>query len=231
MEMQTDTTPILELPRLSKPMRCPMATEAEAKAMDKEAVRIVAELKSGWLRLGMLIQKMAATRAFETLDFPSMHSWMTDRLGESISGAYSALRSVRALHGIPEAKLEKIGERNAHTLARLPEKDRRRDEWIEKAANLPTKEFVAQVDEAIEKKTGLPNEQFRFWGEAVPVSVAQKLDEMLEKIGRVLELDMTRRSGRITALEALAATILTTTDEQLKAETEGDDRAGCSYAG
>lgn len=227
MKIQKHRPPILELAKFPKPVRRPKATLAEANAMDQEAVRIIAEIKSGWLRLGILIEKMIKTRAFETLGFPSMHCWMTKRLGESMSGAYSALRSVRALRGIPEAKLEKIGECNAHTLTRLPEKERKSDEWIEKAANLPTKEFVAQVDVAIEKKAGLPTERFRFWGEAVPESVAQKLDEMLEKIGNVLVLDVTLRSERIMALEALAATILNTPDEQLKAETEGDEGACC----
>ena len=51
---QSDRTPILESPRRSKPMRCPKATEAEAKAMDSEAVRIAAEIKAGWLRLGLV---------------------------------------------------------------------------------------------------------------------------------------------------------------------------------
>ena len=40
-------------------------------------------------------------------------------------------------------------------------------------------------------------------------------------IGRVLEVDISERPGRITALEALAATILNTTEEQLKIEIEG----------
>jgi hypothetical protein len=206
-------------------MHRPKATEAEANAMDREAVRIAAEMRSGWLRLGTLIQEIAETRAFETLGYTSMHSWMTNRLGESMSGAYSALRSVRALRGVSEAKLEKIGERNAHTLTRLPEKERKKDEWIQKAANLPERQLKAEVDAVIERKTGMPKERFRYWGEAVPESVADKLDEMMAKIGRVLQVDVSERSGRITALEALAATILNTPDEQLQAETEGSDAA------
>jgi hypothetical protein len=51
MESQTVSTPILESPRLSKPTRRPKATEAEAKAMDREAVRIAAEMRAGWLPL------------------------------------------------------------------------------------------------------------------------------------------------------------------------------------
>jgi hypothetical protein len=57
-------------------MRRPKATEAEAKAMDKEAVRIVAEMRTGWFRLGSVIRKMIDTQAYEALGFDSMGSWM-----------------------------------------------------------------------------------------------------------------------------------------------------------
>src|SRR5258707_399667 len=114
---------MLELPRLSKPMRRSKATAAEAKAMDKEAVRIAAEMRAGWLRLGLLIHKMIDSQAYEALGFPNMHAWMTSRLGESLSNVFSALPSVRALEGVPEEKLNLIGERNAHMLTYLPAKE------------------------------------------------------------------------------------------------------------
>src|SRR5450631_1524539 len=138
MKTQSDRTPILELPRLSKPMRHSKATEAEAKTMDEEAIRIVRLMRSNWLRLGRLVQKIIDTQAFEALGFPNMHAWMNDRLGESMSSAFSALRSVRALRGVPEERLNQIGERNAHALSYLPEKVRKSDEWLDKAAKLPT---------------------------------------------------------------------------------------------
>jgi hypothetical protein len=43
---------------------------------------------------------------------------MTAQLGESTSSAFSALRSVRALKGVTEEKLKRIGERNAHMLTK-----------------------------------------------------------------------------------------------------------------
>ncbi len=93
MKNPADRTPILELAKFPKPVRRLKATLAEAKAMDQEAVRIIAEVKSGWLRLGILIDKMIKTRAVETLGFPSMHSWMTQRFGESLSLAIFAIGS------------------------------------------------------------------------------------------------------------------------------------------
>ncbi len=199
------------------------ATKQEAQSLDREALQIIKAMKTSWLSLGLVVKKMIETRAFEQLGFRSMRAWMESRLGEQIASAYQSLRAVRALDGVPESKLEQIGTRNAQVLTRLPEKERKSEEWIEKASKLPERALRAEVDAVIEKKTGMPKEKFRFWGEPVPESVAQKLDEMMTKIGRVLELDVSERPGRITALEALAATILNTPDEQLKAETEGNE--------
>jgi hypothetical protein len=116
-------TPILESPSLPKPRPRPKATKAEAEAMDKDVVRIVGGIKSNWLRLGRLVQRFIETQAFEARGFPNVRAWMKARFGESVSGLFSALRSVRALKDVPEEKL--IGERNAHMLTYLPPKERK----------------------------------------------------------------------------------------------------------
>jgi hypothetical protein len=202
-----------------------LATKEEAMDLDRKATKIVKALKTGWLSLGLVVRKMIETRAFEQLGFKSMRAWMESRLGEQTASAYQALRAVRALDGIPESKLEKIGTRNAQVLLRLPARERTSEEWIAKAATLPERQLKAEVDALIEKRTGMPKEPFRYWGEAVPESVAKKLDEMMVKGGRVLQVDVRERSGRITVLEALAAMILNTPDELLKVETEGGEAA------
>jgi len=161
-------TPILEWTERREAGRRPTATKAEAEAMDKQVVRIVGQIRSNWLRLGRLIQNFRETRAFEPLGFPNFHAWMTARLGESLSNAFSALRSVRALEGVPEAKLRRIGERNAHMLSYLPPKDRKSDEWIEKAARLPTKDFTHAVRAALERKRGYRGKASRRFRSSFP---------------------------------------------------------------
>jgi hypothetical protein len=202
-------------------LRPRLATNEEAVGLDREATQIFKEMKRSWLSLGLVMKRVSETQAYEQLGFRSMRAWMESRFAEQVASAYQAMRAVRALEGVPESKLEKIGTRNAQVLVRLPDKERKSDEWIEKAANLPERELRAEVDALIEGKTQMPKEKFRFWGEPVPESVAEKLDEMMTKIGRVLQGDVSERPGRITALEALAATILTTPEEQLKVEIEG----------
>jgi hypothetical protein len=163
----------LESPRLSKPVRRPKATEAEAKAMEKEAVRIVSEMRTGWFRLGSLIRKIIDTQAYRALGYDTLDAWMKARLGESISSAFSALRSVRALEGVPEEKLKRIGERNAHVLTYLPAQECKSAEWIEKAATLPVKEFKQEVEIALEKKTGMASERLKTFSIALPEMVYQ----------------------------------------------------------
>jgi hypothetical protein len=225
MSTKTQATTAVTLQR-SRPH---VATKEEARALDHQATQIIKFVRRSWLSLGLIMKGVRETQAYEQLGFRSMRAWIESRFGEQMASAYQSMRAVRALEGVPESKLEKIGTRNAQVLVRLPEKDRKSDEWITKAATLPERELRAEVDALIEGKTYMPKEKFRYWGEAVPESVAQKLDEMMIKIGRVLEVDINERPGRITALEALAATILNTPDEQLKAETEGDDRAICTF--
>jgi hypothetical protein len=210
---------------LQHSMRPRLASKEEAVGLDHVATQIIKEMKRSWLSLGLVMKKVSETQAYEQLGFRSMRAWMESRLGEQMASAYQSMRAVRALDGVSESKLEKIGTRNAQVLVRLPEKERKSDRWIEKAAKLPERELRAEVDALIEGKTQMPKEKFRYWGEPVPESVAEKLDEMMTKTGRVLQVDVSERSGRITVLEALAAMILNTPDEQLKVETEGGETA------
>jgi hypothetical protein len=162
------------------------------------------------------------TRAFEALGFPSFQAWTTERLGESLSNAFSALRSVRALEGVPEEKLKRIGERNAHMLTYLPEKERTSEEWLEKAATLPTKEFKQEVQIAIEQKTGLRKERFKTFSIALPEAVYENLCEAEKKLARCIDLDIETKPGnRIQVWEALAQWILQTDEPTIRMQTEG----------
>jgi len=214
-------TPILELTKHPK-IGLPKATKAEATAMDKEVVRIVEQIRSNWLHLGSLIQRMIDSYAFEALGFHGMHSWMRARFGDSLSSAYSALRSFRALRGIPQEKLELIGERNAHELTHLSKKERRSDEWIEKATTLPTKEFKQEVQIRLEAKTGIRRERFKTWSVALPEDVYESVCAAEQKLARSLKIDIETTPGnRITVWEALAQWILQTDEETIRIQTEG----------
>jgi hypothetical protein len=170
-----------------------------------------------------LIQKIMRTRAFEALGFPNVHAWMTARFGESLASACSAVHSVRALERVPEEKLKRIGERNAHMLTYLHAKERKTGPWIEKAAKLPTKEFKREVETALEKKTGLPQETFKTWSIARPEKVNEKMCAAEKKLAGSLGIDIETKPGlRIQVWEAWTQWILLQTDEQMiKVQTEG----------
>jgi hypothetical protein len=190
--------------------------------MDAEVVRIVAGIMSSWLRLGSLIQRMIDSRAYEALGFRHMHAWMNARLGDSLSNAFSALRSVRALKGIPEEKLKRIGERNAHILTYLPEKERKSDEWLNKAASLPVKDFKHEVKTFQRQKSGLAPENFKTFSVALPEAVYDNVCEAEKKIARSLGIDIETKPGsRIQVWEAFAQWILQTDEDTIKVQTEG----------
>jgi hypothetical protein len=113
-DMKTKETTARTLPH-SRPR---LATKEEARNLDREATEIIRTMKTGWLSLGLVVKKMAETRAFEQLGFSSMRAWMESRLREQTASAYQALRAVRALDGIPISQLERIGARNAQVIAR-----------------------------------------------------------------------------------------------------------------
>ena len=100
---------------------------------------------------------------------------MTARFGENLSNVYSALRSIRVLKGVPEEKPERIGERNAHMSTYLPEKERKSDVWLEKAATSPNRGFKREVEMSVQKQTGLPPEEFRAFSLALPKPVYESL--------------------------------------------------------
>ncbi len=215
-------TPILEFAPYPKGIRRPKATKAEAEVLDNEVVRVVGEIRSNWLLLGRLVERVRQTRAFEALGFPNFHAWMTARLVESLSSAYSAVRSVRALEGVPEEKLKRIGERNAHMLTRLPQQERKSEDWLEKAATLPTKQFKQEVQIAIEQKTGLRKERFKTFSIALPEAVYESMCEAEKKLPWTLGIDIETTPGnRIQVWEAFSQWILQTDEHTIRVQTDG----------
>jgi hypothetical protein len=192
--------------------------------MDREAQHLVTEMRSSWLRLGRLIRTFIDSRAYEALGFPSLQIWVNARLGQSASSAFSALRSVRALDGAPEEKLEQIGERNAIALTYLPEKDRKAEAWLEKAATLPTKEFKQEVRIALERKTGMSPDRFKTFSIALPEPVYDNMCAAERKLARTLQIDIEDKPGnRIQVCEAFTQWILLTDEETIAVQTVGSD--------
>ncbi|MGB2890660.1 MAG: hypothetical protein WBC04_23455 [Candidatus Acidiferrales bacterium] len=107
-------------------------------------------------------------------------------------------------------------------LTYLSEKDRKSDEWIEKAATLPAKDFKHVVRAALEKKTGLPQERFKTWSIALPEAVYESMCEAKKKLARSLGFDIEVKPGsRIQVWEALTQWILQTDEQTIKVQTEG----------
>jgi len=126
------------------------------------------------------------------------------------------------LEGVPEEQLTRIGVRNAHMLTYLPPKQRTSQEWIERAATLPTKEFKQEIQIELDKKTGMPPERFKTFSIALPEMVYQNMCDAEKKMARSIEIDIEATPGnRILVWEAFTQWILLTDEQTIKAQTEG----------
>lgn len=204
-----------------------LATKAEALAMDKQADQIIDGLNSGWLNLGLLMKRMIDTQAFKPLGFANMNEWMRKKLGtegNSLSKAFSALRSVRALSGVPEEKLKQIGTSNALALTKLPEIERRSEEWLDKAIVTPHKQFKETVAASLEKRGVSREEERRTFSLNCPLSVYEELMAAQAKLARLLGLDIEANPGlRVVVWSRNATMINTTEDEHIIVEMQGGD--------
>src|SRR5690348_10307622 len=130
--------------KLAKPQRIIKATVEQAKRMTAEVRKEWKILETGWLRLGRLVDKCLKERVPEALGLTA-HQWMEKNLPGSTSKAWRALRIVRAFEGVPDEKLAQVSEGNAYALTRLPEKERKSKEWVEKAATESNEDFREDV--------------------------------------------------------------------------------------
>lgn len=155
----------------------------------------------------------------------NLTEWLEENFGYSSSYIFARIRQRRALQavGASEKVIQSIPQDNAQQLTRLPEKQRKA--VIEKAVKLPPKEFKGVVEEIREKKLGITPEPWKTWAVRVPLPVYDALIEARDKLGRVLEVDLTNEEtftkNMITVMEALASLVNQTDESQLKVEIEG----------
>lgn len=182
-------------------------------------------LRKGWLRLGNEVAESVDLGVPEKLGM-TMHEWLDRTFEQSSSHILRQMQNVRALKGVPQAKLEQMPEGNAHELAtKLPEKIRKSPEMIEKAVTLAPAEFKREVAAVREKKYGITPSKYRTFAVCVPLEVYEFLREAENKIARVLQVDIEtedlRGKNLMTVWECIANLINSTPEEWLKIETEG----------
>jgi hypothetical protein len=208
--------------KLAKPSRF-KATLEEAKKRTAEVKEKFAVMGKLWWELGAEVKKCIDDFVPEALGRKATE-WMKDCFGDSWLKIYRAHRAISALPGVAKEKLEKISEGNAYQLARLPEKIRKADEWLDKAAKLNNEVFKEIVEKQREKKGIKRDPMVKFMEifgcNSVPKTLAATMKQALKLAGEAEQVDMDTKEGRITAIECIFSEFITsqaTEEEQAAA--------------
>ena len=192
----------------------------------KKHQKDLAFLKKGWSVLGRDVKKSVDMGVPAALEM-TMRGWIEKTFpGSSASHIFRQLADYEALKHVPESKLEKMPEGNAHQMTRLPEKERKNPELIQKAITLKPSEFKEVVDTVRATKMGIKPERWETLAVRVPGQVYDLLIAAQNKIGRVLQVDledsMKRPASLIAVWEAIAQLVNDTDESRLKLEIIGE---------
>lgn len=200
-------------------------TKAEAQCRTAKHKRDFSAIEKSWFSLGKEVAESVRLQVPAKLGM-NMRAWLDQTFSASSSHIFRQLQNLRALDGVPEAKLERMPEGNAHELAtKLPEKMRKSPEMVEKAINLPPAEFKREVAAIRHDKFGITPSKYRTFAVCVPIEVYEFLKEAEAKMARVLQLDLEDEDARaknlMTVWECIAQLVNSTDEAWLKVETEG----------
>lgn len=200
-------------------------TKREAQERTAKHKKDFAAIEKSWFALGKEVAESVALQVPAKLGM-TMRDWLDKTFSASSSHIFRQLQNLRALDGVPDAKLEQMSESNAHELAtKLPEKIRKSPEMVEKAINLPPAEFKREVAAIRQEKFGITPSKYRTFAVCVPIKVYEFLKEAEAKMARVLQLDLQDEDARtknlMTVWECIAQLVNSTDEAWLKVETEG----------
>ena len=201
-------------------------TKRDAQKRTEQHQKDFASLRKGWVVLGREVAESVDLGVPAKLG-KTMRQWLDETFPDSASHIFAQLKSYRALKGVPEDVLEAMPAGNAAQLARLPEKDRKAPQIVSQAVSQPPKEFKETVDTLREKKYGITKDRWETFAVRLPEDVIKLFRAAVEKIGRVLQVDLeddeVRPKNMITVMEAIACLINTTDENWLVIELEGEN--------
>jgi hypothetical protein len=202
-------------------VRLKEASKDEAKTLTKTVQTKVKAIERGWWSLAKLVDTCLKRHVPAALGM-NAHTWLHTYMEGSLSDAFRKLRIVRALAGVPEQKIVAMKERNAYELCRLPEKERKSAEWVNKATRLPVEEFKEEVAHVLEKK-GITREPMTdFYVRLTQSAHDNVVEPAMQKAARLLSIDLEQKPQLLVEVfEKICLFVLTTEDERFLIETEG----------
>ena len=210
-------------PKHITPVAIPKCTKGAALSNQKKLRAAYRKFGRAWFQLGVEVDK-AIRRGEHTALGLTFDEWAVQTFGDSGKKLERAIRSTRALAGLPAAKLAVMTEGNAWELSRLPEKTRKSPEWVENAVVLPNDTFKKEVDQALQKKQTEPREIFKTWRVSLPEAVYEMVVEAERKAAAAMQLDIVEKPARrLLVWERFAKLILDSSEAQLRDILTGEE--------
>lgn len=217
-------TPTAEAGETKKPSVTTMATEREAREAT-EAIRTLADsVGLSYWKLGAAV-KEGIDRQYAKALGVNTREWMLTCVrgkGSSIAKIYRAIKIVSALPELAAEDLSKLSEGNAFSLASLPDKLRKSQEWIEKAKTLDTAAFKAEVNKALGKPA--EEEWYQPWAR-LPLTTEPIYDALIKKLAEeVFQVDVEREPQKLVMITEMVIVMLhQTPTEALREALVGED--------
>ena len=217
-------TPMSEPKHIRVVANAKRATPAEAKRETEEIRQDWREIESSWFRIGEKVTHALDRRVPDALGM-SATAWKKHVFGlKGIPRIERALRMYRTLGDLPKEKVLHLAEGNAYNLTRLPQKTRRSEKWLAKAATEKVEEFRENVEQEVEKSTGITRSKWAWWRLKLPDDVHEEWEQAIAKVARLAAIDIERfPEKRVTVIRWIASLINGTDDARLTVEVEGVD--------
>jgi hypothetical protein len=198
-------------------------TKKQAEKMTAAVHEKWRSMETSWADLGRMVSECLDKEVPKALGL-NAEAWMDRAIPGSKTKAWRALRSYRALKGVPKAKVEQLSEGNAVALSKLPEKERKSSKWVDKAIETPNEQFTEEVAVHVAEKSGVKRDPFVILKISLPLPIFKKWEESFEKMARIFDIDISHFEGRkILVYEHIAEMIDALQDDTIKNMVVGGD--------
>jgi hypothetical protein len=185
----------------------------QAMELDQKIRGFRTHQKANWLEMGSAVCAMQRSKGFQLLGYKTFESYQAS-FGESRSLIFEAKSLVEAFESMPKEKrgyLIAVPKENLKLLAKLPERQRYADTYLEAAKKLKTRDLRSKIDDKgyhVTKTTF-----YKFGG--VPFDALPLIEKQHERLRKVCK-------GDIHPLEVIAVILESVSTDVLKKIAEGE---------
>ena len=197
------------------------ATPAQAKARSAAIKRMVREADRSWIAIAQRLIEGRHALDYRALGFANVKDWLAEQLdgAMSVPDAFKKMRILEKLPFLSDSKILEIPSRNADQLTRLPEKERKKPEWVAKAKAASVDAFREEVQAFVEKRTGMKRDVYVTFSRRVTEAAFNHFELAIAEFARAEGIDLEHQPEKISeVLDLMAAMILLELQSRAKEE-------------